>query len=160
MPVFELSPDTRLLTDELLKMKPGDDLTHKEMSELLSRNIDGSSAPLLSARRRAEKEDGFVFGTIRGVGVQRLSDTEIVDLGETGAKGIRRAARRTARRVSNVKDFDAMPAEIKARHNGALALFGGIMAAAKASTLRRLEKAANSSGVLSLGRTFELFKGD
>ena len=54
---------------------------------------------------------------------------------------------------------DLPPAE-QTKHNGALALFGGIMAASKGSTLRRLEQAANGTGPLPLGRTFDLFKGE
>ncbi len=160
MPQFELSPDTRLLTDVLLKMGAGEMMTYKQMETLLSRKIGGSDSTLHSARRRAEKEDGFVFGSVRTIGIKRLADGEIVDLGETGAKALRRSAKRTARKVANVQNFDALSDELKARHNGALALFGGVMAAAKGSTLRRLERAANVGGRLSLGRTFELFGAD
>ncbi len=159
MTMFELSPDTRILTDALLKMEPGDTLTHDEMAALLSRRIDGADSTLQSARRRAEKEDGVVFGTVRTVGLKRLTDAEIVGLGETGAKGLRRAARRSFRRVSNVGNFDKLSPAEQAKHNGALALFGGVMAASKGSTLRRLELAVSGTEQLSLGRTFDLFKG-
>ena len=159
-PTFEPNPDTRLLTDVLLALKHGEVLTHEDMAKLLSRRIDGADPALQSARRRAEREDGFVFTAVRKVGIRRLTDEEIVGLGETGAKSIRRASRRYARRVANVGSFDALSAADKAKHNGALALFGAVMAATKASTLRRLEGAANSTGQLSLGRTFDLFKGE
>ncbi len=157
MTMFELNPDTRLLTDAFLKMEQGETMTYEQVSKLLSRKTSGSDGTLQSARRRAEKEDGFVFGTIRKVGLKRLDDAEIVSLGETGAKSLRRGARRSFKRVSNVHDFDSLPSAEQAKHNGALALFGGIMAASKGSTLRRLEGAAETSGTLSLGRTFELF---
>ena len=160
MPMFELSPDTRLLTDVRLKMGAGETMTYEAMTTLLSRKVGGSDATLHSARRRAEREDGFVFGSVRKVGIKRLADVEIVDLGETGAKALRRSASRTARKVANVQNFDALSDDLKARHNGALALFGGVMAAAKGSTLRRLERAANIGGRLSLGRTFELFSAE
>ena len=160
MPTFEPSPDTRILTDALLRMAAGETLSYKSMTEIVSRTIDGTSAVLQSARRRAERDDGFVFGTIRNIGVQRLKDSEIVDLGETGAKALRRAARRTARRIANVAHFDDLVPGDQLKHNGALALMGAVMAATKASTLRRLEAASDSPGQLSLGRTFELFKGD
>lgn len=157
--MFELNPDTRLLTDMLLTMRQGEVLTYTEMARKLSRQIDGSDAYLQSARRRAEKEDGFVFVFERKSGLKRLTDAEIVSLGEAGAKGLRRKARKEARRVANVKDYEALSDADKARHQGALALFGAIVSAAKGSTLRRLEAAAaEATGPLPLGRTFDLFK--
>lgn len=157
--MFELNPDTRLLTDMLLAVQQGDTLTYAEMSRRLSRAIDGSDPYLQSARRRAEKEDGFVFAFERKTGIKRLTDAEIVNLGEAGAKGLRRKARREGRRVANVRDYSALTDADKARHQGSLALFGAIASAAKASTLRRLEAAAaDAAGPLPLGRTFDLFK--
>lgn len=156
---FELNPDTRMLTDALLKLQQGETISYADLGRVVSRKISGADPALQSARRRAEKDDGFVIATIRKEGMKRLTDVEIVALGETGAKSLRRAARRHAKRLANVNRFDDLPTEDKAKHNGAMALFSGVVAATKGSTLRRLEEAANASGQLSLGRTFELFKG-
>lgn len=158
-PPFELHPDTRLVTDALLRLEPGDALTYQQVGALLSRHIVGSDYTIQAARRRAEREDGFVFITERGHGLRRLHDSEIAALGDDYATKLRRAAKRNARRVANVQDYDGMTPEDRAARDGALALFGAIAAASKRSTLRRLEKAAQTEPVLSLGATFNLFKG-
>lgn len=157
--MFELNPDTRLMTDLLLAMEQGSSLSYAAISREMGREVTGSDPYLQSARRRAEKEDGFVFEFERKKGIRRLTDPEIVALGESGAKSLRSKARRTAKKISNVKDFDGLTDAQKAQHNGALALLGAIASASKASTLRRLEKASSESAQpLPIGRTFELFK--
>jgi len=155
---FEPNPDTNLLVSELLKLKRGKIMTYKTMSKLLSRPMKGADPALQSARRRAEREVGFVFSTIRTIGLVRLFDNEIVNLGESGAKKLRRSAKRSYKKITNVEDFDALPPVEQARHNGAIALFSGIMAASRSSTLKRLEKAADT-GLISLDKTFALFSG-
>jgi len=154
---FEPNLDVNLLVAALLKMERGNVMSYKDMAKIVSRDMKGADPSLQSARRRAEREIGFIFSTIRMVGLVRLTDDEIVNLGESGSKKLRRSARRSFKKISNVKDFGSLSPVGQARHNGALALFSGIMAASKATTLKRLEKAANT-GKLSLGRTFELFK--
>lgn len=157
--MFELNPDTRLFTDLLLKMQQGQTLAYADLSRQMGRTVDGSDPYLQSARNRAEKEEGFVFAFQKRQGIRRLTDAEIVAIGEAGAKSLRRKARREARRVANVADYESLTDADKARHQGSLALFGAIASAAKASTLRRLEQAAaEATGPLPLGRTFELFK--
>lgn len=158
MPRFELNPDTRLLAEALLRLAPGGALSYAEIGALLARRVSGGDPVVQAARRKAERADGFVFTTDRKQGLRRLTDAEITELGGIAAGRIRRAARRAARRTSNVADYAALSPADRARLNAGLALLGAVTACTAPSMVQRIEKACANGQPLPLAATLAMFQ--
>ena len=160
-PNFELSVDTRLLYQRLKETHIGDQVSYDELSELIGRDVrNGAHSNLQSARNRCMKHDGIVFGTIRTVGLKRLNDTEIVETAEEQINRIRRASRRAAKTLAQVRDFAAMPEEAQTKHNASLSLFGAVAKITQTSQVQKLEKhVGEAQKQLPLAKTLEFFAG-
>ena len=77
--------------------------------------FNGDLYVILRARARVEKEDGIRFGTVRGVGVKRLSASEVPAIGTAGTRRIHRAAKKTVARLSNLRAYNDMDAADRLR---------------------------------------------
>lgn len=161
--LFEPSVDTNFLAAKLSKVDVGEIVTYEELSDAIDgRDVrpgqPGYSA-LVSARRRLERQHGIVFGSVRKVGLKRLSDIGIVDTSDQAIASIRRKARRSAKRLTCVKNYEGMPAEKQVKHNAYMSIFGALAAASRASTVRLIEEeVAIKQDQLSLTKTLEFFK--
>jgi hypothetical protein len=96
--IFDRSPETEKLIEILGAATPGMQFTYARLlKEVGSKNKDIRSN-ITSARGFLEKRDGIVFGAIRCVGIQRMTDEEIANGGleivgkmaRQGKKGERR----------------------------------------------------------------------
>lgn len=158
-PIPTLSIDTKLIYERLASASVGDLIEYSELNDLVQRDIrNGAAGCFQSARRRVERLDGIVFGTVRGVGVKRLSDDEIVASGQAVIDKSRRAARRGYRRLGCV-EFDGLSAESKVKHNTYQSLFSALVAVTKPSAVKKVEtKVSQSQESLPLAATLEAFK--
>lgn len=76
--MFERSENVSIIVSILAEKKVGEEVGYEELSAAVGKNVQRESrSSLSSAMRIVQNESGAVFGTIRGVGVKRLSDTEI-----------------------------------------------------------------------------------
>jgi hypothetical protein len=151
----ELNIDTSTLQKALAVMEPGAVVSYDALTELIGRDVrDGARGCLSSAMRRLVAE-GKVFACVRGEGVKRLRDTEIVGEGQAVVAKMRRAARRANRKLAAV-DFDALPAASKVQHNLGMSVLAVMEHMAKHSTLKALEARIDQAQVaLPVGRTLE-----
>ena len=161
-PTFEMSIDTRLLHDRLKAANVGDVVGYEEMDRILGRDVRGDAyGSLHSARRRLQKNDQIVFGTVHKVGLKRLNDVEIVASAEAEIDGLRRRARRAGERVTCVQNFAGMPAESQIKHNASLSLFGAVSAITNSKRVKRLEERVKAArAALPLAKTLAFFAGD
>lgn len=158
-PSFEMSVDTKMVFDALRKVQVGEQITFAALSGLLGRHVGGGSPHVQSALRSCEA-DGMIFGNIRGVGYQRLSDEGIVNTVEHERKGLRRRARKIVHRLTSIGDFEALPNELKVRHNAAVSGFGAIAAMLAPAKMALLEQTVEKAAAkLPLAKTLEAFKG-
>lgn len=157
--IAALSLDAKLLYERLKSAKIGDVVTYQELSNIIGRDVlDPGRGLLQTARRKALREDYFVFGIVRKEGLKRLSDLEIVATGEDTVGRIRRTARRGFRTITAVKDFEALPNEAKIRHNVYASMLGAVAMAASAPQMKKLEKkVSEAKAQLSLTKTLEAF---
>lgn len=159
----ELSIDTRTIYDRLVKSEIGETINYAELTALIGRNVQHEARyVLVSAMHRVESQDDMVFACVHGVGVKRLSDHEIVGIGDEALTRSRRAAKRGARKLSKIRDFNSLTDAEKISHNARLSVLGAIEAIARGSALRKIEqKISNtaSSQALPLAKTLEAFKG-
>lgn len=157
-PSFVVSMDSRAIEDRLKKCAIGDEVSYADLSALIGRDVAYERGAMASARRRLMRDQQMVFGVIRGIGLKRLGDEEIVGTGESVNTHIRRTARRAARQMSCVQDFGAMTENKQTQHNMWLSLFGALTAVTRAQSVKRL--AANVKefkASLPLAKTLESF---
>lgn len=159
-PNFEMSIDTRLAYDRFKKAAVGEVVSFAQISDALGRKVEGDCSNIQSAVRRLLSADGMVFENVRSVGYQRLNDVEIVKLSEGMRERLRRGARRIVKKLTCVQDFEALPNDMKIKHNAAVSGFGAIAAMLTPGRMKKLEdQVEKASAQLPLAKTLEAFKG-
>lgn len=156
-PMFVMSVDTRVVYDRLKKAELGETITYADLGALLGREIDGGD-PIMQSALRSVENDGLVFGNVRSVGYQRLNDTEIVKSTEQDRLALRRKARRVVEKLSHVADFEALPNDLKVKHNAAVSGFGAIAAILSPAKMKALEgRIEVAQAKLPLAKTLAAF---
>jgi hypothetical protein len=145
-PSFQASTDSKILASVLQESKPGDVVSYKALSAAIGRDVQSTAKPALdTARRIVQREKRMVFDAVRGEGLKRLTDSEIVDLADKTRDGVRRATRRTVKKMVCV-DYEAMPKEKQTKHNTAISLFGVLSELATEKVQHRLGAEIERSG--------------
>ena len=162
---FTLSVDARLLYERLMKLEVGDEVSYNDLSEVIQRDVRAAARTALKTARRIAKRDHHrVFGTIITKGLRRLNDVEIVGTGDATLRGIRSRARSGAYTVACVADYEAMPNDVRIRHNATLAILGVVEQTVRERNVQRIAGQMAAKGVPSLTavmeRTLSAFKGD
>lgn len=159
--IQEASVDTKLLYARIRNAQPGDLITNDELSSIVNVPIATRRNCLNTARDMAIREDGIVFDCVRGLGIKRLHEHEVAQLGPQFFSKVRRGAKRVARKlVSGVKDFEALSPEAKTAHNMTLSITGALLQGLRPSRVKEIERTVqNGSAVLPVAKTLELFKG-
>lgn len=159
-PTFSRSIDTDILVQRLMNTQPGDIVGYDEMRDLIGRDVQGDARSVLeSARTILERDVSIVTGTIRGVGIQHLTDTDTILTGQASINHIRRVSRTTARRIATLKNPNSVPTDIRARQYALLSTFGAFVQMTRPSKTRKIEAIARQAmKELPLTRTLEAFK--
>lgn len=136
---FELSADSKTLASVLLEAQKDETITYERLSKAIGRDVRAdASGALQTARRLAQREQRMVFDAVRGVGLKRLQDSDIVDLSDKARDQMRRTARRTAKKLVCV-DFDGLPNDKKVKHNAALSMMGALATLTTETSFGRLQ---------------------
>lgn len=158
-PTFVASLEVRRLCAAFAETHTGDILTYKSLSALIGKDVQTEARSVLnSARKITQRELGYVFGTIYGEGLKRLSDIEIVQTGSETMVKIRRNSRRGAERIAHAAP-EKLPIESRVQQNTFLSVLAMIHAASTEKRLKKLEeKVAQAESRLPLERTLDAFK--
>ena len=150
---------TNKVVQFLQNTKTGDLVTYFDLQkEMNLKELARVYSPLSGARKRLEKM-GIVFGTIRGEGIKRLDDKEIITDCKLGTRRVNRIARRTLDKASCV-DITKLDNQSKAEHlvfssiNGAIAHMSAPIKTKKLTS----DVASNRLEKLSIAETLEHFK--
>lgn len=119
--IYEASLETKLLHQRLKKAAPGEVITYVEMAAVTGRPANLLRPALATARARAQREDDMVFAAVRGVGVKRLDDDEIVDSLDADTTAIRRKVRRAVRKAARV-DYQKLSLDKQRAHTTKLSI--------------------------------------
>lgn len=143
--IASLSVEARILYDHLITIPVGGEVSYAALSALIETSVQVSPGrgALNTARRMAERDNQIVFRPIRGAGLLRLNDVEIVDTGDDALASIRRKAKSAARTLTCV-DYLALPEQSKIRHNTTLAILAVQQSLAQEKTLLKLGAAFES----------------
>jgi hypothetical protein len=136
----------------------GQTITFKALGDAISRPVEGGTAALQSALHKALADDGMVFENVRTVGYRRLSDVEIVDASSRDVRTIRRAVKRSARKLA-LADPRKLTDEKRHEMHARISVMAAIGVASSTTTERAVLKAVNQQGgELPLALTLEAFK--
>ena len=113
---FERSPDTDAVVVALRGANR--EISYKSIAQQTGMAMRRVMGILGSARRILEKE-GILFGTIRGEGLRRLTDSDIVKLPASFHKRTARGAKRELKRQDCYTNFEDLPQT--ERHTATLA---------------------------------------
>lgn len=145
VPVFQVSIDTKTLADYLRGVAAGQVVRYGDLSRLIGRDVQRSGRHALVGARRVLQREAMEFEAVAGVGIKRLSDSEIARLATPVIKHIGRAARRGLRRLSSVRDFASLPNEDKVARNAGGACLGAIAHFSDPRQVKRIEGVVTSS---------------
>ena len=156
----EAGVDSRLAYERLIKAELGEVVTYDELSRLVRRNVQADGRHVIeTARRMAQREDQIVFECVRNVGLRRMLDGEIAQLGRPAIRSIRRKARRTVRKIACISDFDALKNEEKDSHNIGLCVLGVVAHCLEPRRVKKLgHKLLDSSHGLPTAAALDVLK--
>lgn len=160
-PQITMSLDTQMLYERLEKAQIGDLINYEELSAIIGSDVQiKGRGSLQSARKMAMRDKGMVFESVRDIGIKRLADAEIVRSGQAYISRIRRHARRGMRVLVSVQNFEALPNDLKIRHNATASMLGAVAQFSGSAAQKRIEGAVEAAGnKISYAKTLELFGG-
>jgi len=154
--IQEISVDTQFIIKKLSTCKIGDVITYEELAKEIKRKVPNGI--LVTARKRLLTDERMVFGTIRKVGLKRLSDSEIVNTSTAALGSIQRATKREKKRLVSV-DFENLPSNMKIKHSAIAATLAVVNEITKEKKQNRLESSiSNENQKLSMVQTIETFE--
>lgn len=143
--IGEMGADARAIYQHLIKAAVGDVVTYGQAAKLSQRDVQGRERYVLETARRAAARDGFVFGAVRGVGLKRLADAEIVAEVEDVPGRVRRMCRRGNTKLSRVRDYKSLPKETQVRHNALACQLGALSLMTKPKAQAQIEQAVRTA---------------
>lgn len=140
-PIGQESVDAQLLAKRLATVSSGERVTYDELSALIRRPVNGSARGILyTALRIAQRENGIVFGTVQAVGIVRLTDQEIANLHRPALSRIGRISKRTAKKMAQVKNWDALSDAEKRAYSAGLGALGAVSLFSSSKSQKQLEE--------------------
>ncbi len=160
--IAERSIDTDTLVRRLREVDVGGFVSYENLNELIGRDVQNGARHILrSAVMILLREDRRVFAPVRDEGLKRLNDREIVGTGLETTARIRRLARRGARKVTAVENYDALPKADQVAHNTHLSIFGAIGQFTRPRMVQRLTGAVEEAQKrLPLAKMLEAVKSN
>ncbi len=153
----ERSYETGAICQRIIKLGVDEVITYKEISDIISRDIQQARGYLHTAKRMAQRDNGFVFGTVRNIGIKRLNNVAIIESANISIRSIRRKASRKKDellcvRREELSDEEKLSLDTKLTHTSFLEHM------TKPKAVRKLEMSVKeASHQLPLQKTLEIF---
>lgn len=125
-PSFVASADTRLLRQALAAVQPGARISYADLGRVIGKTVSGATPSLNSARNGLVRDEQIVFSVVRGEGLKRLTDAEIVAASAGDLNSIKNKARRAARKITSVSDYGALSSNDQLRHTATLSILTAV----------------------------------
>lgn len=137
-PIFAASADAKTIAHILRQVVVGDVVLYADLSRAISRNVCTDGRPAMNtARAIVQREYRMIFDAVRGEGLKRLADDEIVSLGDKARDHVRRASRKVVKKIICV-NYDTLSKDKQVQHNTALSMFGVFCELATDKSSKRL----------------------
>jgi len=135
---FRLSSDAKALAKMLDDVTVGEVVAYKAMSDEIGSDVQRESRGALQrARIIAMRERRAVFDVVRGVGLKRLDDAEIVDLSDKSRDSMRRIAKRTVKKIV-CADYEKLTSDQQTKHNTSLSIMRALVEIASDKSARAI----------------------
>ena len=150
--------ETELLIEFLKPAEIGQVFTYQQLNAACKDDVQIRSTILNTARRNLLKPPHrMVFGTITGVGIKRLSDEEIPDVGAHAVKRSRRIAKVGIKKMG-CADVLKMAPETKVKHITTMTVLGLFNGAGSRKVKTLAEQSARTeNGNMKIGDVASLF---
>jgi hypothetical protein len=136
----QLAEQRTQLIDILRSVRAGETINYEVLTTTIDLNVRKEARHLLdSARKIIRREDAIVFGPVRGVGLRRLTDSDIATSGSSFLRHINRTSRRAVQTLGCVQDFPKLKLDEQIKHNMAMSLFGVFHEITKTRGLKQIE---------------------
>jgi hypothetical protein len=160
-PNFVLSAETQAIIRRLETAEVGRTITYQELclacgSDPL-RGPDPIRGSLETARRRLQRTKNYVFAPVTGIGLQRLSDSQVVPCVKRKLEGLRRGARRAAQTLA-CADFEKLSPTQQTDARTLQAQTGAIQLASSLQAERQIEQRIIQGHRLEVGNIQQFFK--
>lgn len=157
-PSFNATVETRLIYQELAKANIGDVIEYERLSEITSRQLETIRPNIQSAMRMALRNHDMVFAAVRGDGIKRLDDSEIVADGSAAIIRLRRRARRNLERQSKA-NFDNLSRPEQMRLSAEMSINSAVAMMTRESSVKKIEAKADPKRLgLPIRETLSMFK--
>jgi hypothetical protein len=157
-PVFKPSAETEKVINHMRQTQVGEVITWQTLHALASTaNRQKLTGCLTTARKHLLNEDKAVFAAVRGVGLKRLDNVEVVQQEGTTAIKVRRAVSKSMRRLSTV-DPEGLDNGSKLQYRATSAALGAIHLCVKPSTLGKVKQLVIDNGKIEAGNVLDLFR--
>ncbi len=155
--IGEASSDVRLLVERMAKVGAGETASYRELTQLIGRDVTVHRHIVESARRILLRDHNMVFRAVINEGYRRLEDAQVVDVVNTDRRQrIRKQARYAVRELSSV-NYDKLSQDKQLKHNTGMAMFGVLIQATDASSIKKLqERVTNAGGKIDVKGTLQL----
>src|SRR5690606_19289514 len=128
---------------------------YAELSQLVGRDVQKKDRHLLETAKRALLRRGMVFEAVRGEGIKRANDIEIVDHRQQDFDRIKRTAGRALTKLACVNQ-DSLDNEAKIRFNATASHFGVLRQLTSRKAIAAVEQQTRESKQqLPLAKTIE-----
>lgn len=141
-PQFKLSIDTQTLIRRLETAEIGDVIAYHELTKLIDKDVQTEARGAMdSARRVLMREKQIVFDCIRGIGLLRLSDSQITETSATFVKQARKKADKGIKTLS-CANYEKLTDDQRKEHNAGAAILGFIKMAGAAKNINKVKSIA------------------
>ena len=136
----EVGVEALAIYEVLKTAEVGQVIDYATLSSAAGRNVQAECAgSLATARRMCQREHLMVFGVVRGLGLRRLSNAQIVESSASDIHKIERVAKRGIKRLT-CADYSALNDEQRPVFNARVAVLGTLAQHSKPSQLTQIEK--------------------
>jgi hypothetical protein len=138
-PLPLISQNSLDLASTLRTLQPGEVIPYFRLSQTIGRNVQREGyGCLTTARRLLQRENRILFSPVKGVGLKRLTDSEITSIGPQTLLRINRSSRQGAQKLTCIKKFASLTNEEKIRHNTALSILGVFFEISQSKSVNRI----------------------
>ena len=160
-----LNATTRLIAERLRRMKEGETITYDQLASDVAvpsvrrRDIDKRAFDALLKARKKLLEEGVFFEVVKGIGLRRLSPSEIArGEGQKSVEKIRRVARKGMKVVRIALTSDQISNEDRIRASTDASVLGALILFTDADKAKKIEQAIRKGQMkVSFGATLQLF---
>lgn len=155
--MFEMSADARFLIQRLSKLRMGESISYAELTKEVGKKVTGSFGALQTAKKRLLEDENMRFEPVRGVGLRRLTDGEIVSAAKENISRLRKGAKSSSRKLF-AADFSSLNNREQLNYTTHLSVFGAVASMTTQKGIDKVERSLGGrSGELPIAETLAAF---